>query len=88
MSRHIFNTKDGKPVAYGFDRPLEEYFLQVFDPKKEEHESIILDWGTNSVYSALVGRKHKSRMNIYDKLVELGCPDEDNLAKLAFDLPF
>lgn len=31
MSQYRAKTEDGKMLLYGFDRPLQEYFLTVFD---------------------------------------------------------
>ncbi len=37
MSRHTIkiNSKDANTFAYGFDRPLQEYFFQYFDDTGE-----------------------------------------------------
>ncbi len=39
MSRYTFKTKDDKVVAYGYDRPMQSYFITVYDPSKEWKES-------------------------------------------------
>ena len=49
MSRHTHTvTKEGKTfqVAYGYDRPLQEYFLQVEDLSKDEDDQLILWLGS------------------------------------------
>jgi hypothetical protein len=39
MSRYNARTKDGKEMAFGYDYPLCEYFVQVYD----ENDDLIVD---------------------------------------------
>lgn len=43
MSRFV-EEKENLTIAYGYDRPLQEYFFQVFDKNTDDgEESCILD---------------------------------------------
>jgi hypothetical protein len=35
MCRHVGRTAEGWQAAYGYDRPLQTYFFQVFDSEDE-----------------------------------------------------
>lgn len=90
MSRYIhkidvINKTTGKSqsfeVAYGFDPPLGEYFVQVFDLNlpSEEEENIVLWLGTYT--------SHTSRDEMYGTMKVLGCAEE-HLMAVMMDLPF
>ena len=81
MSRYTVKTvKDGKEyeVAYGFDRPLQEYFLQVFDNSREEDDECIIWEG-----SRMTG---KSNSEMCDLMLIWGVPKE-HVSIVALDLP-
>ncbi len=40
MSRYVMKTDDGKELHYGFDMPLQEYFMQVFDDNGDPTENM------------------------------------------------
>ena len=42
MSRHSATTKDGLQMVIGYDRPLSEYFIQVYN----ENDELISDWSS------------------------------------------
>jgi len=82
MSRYTLRViKDGKEyeVAYGYDRPLMEYFIQVFDNTMPEDEECIL-WEGNYMTD-------KSNSEMY-RLFEKWSVPKEHLELLAMDLPF
>jgi len=82
MSRHAHvHKKEGKiySVAYGFDRPLSEYFLQVFDPSMPEDEECILWKGSRM--------DQLSNSSMYELYQEWGVP-KHHLQAVTLDLPF
>ena len=81
MSRHSFKTiKDGKEyeVAYGYDYPLGEYFLQVFDNTREEDDELIIDEGSRST-----GKSNGEMLDLF----ELWNVPSRHIQRLALDLP-
>lgn len=82
MSRYIFTTvKDNKEyeVAYGYDWPLTEYFLQVYDNSLPEDEELILWEG-----SRMTTKSNSQMLELYQ---EWNVPKE-HCNMLASDLPF
>ena len=88
MSRFTFlnNWKEnGKilEVAYGFDRPLQEYFIQVFDttaPDTDDDDIHCVLWEGNRMTD-------KSNSEMLELFKEYGVP-ENHLQQVALDLPF
>ena len=88
MSRFTFlnNWKEnGKilEVAYGFDRPLQEYFIQVFDttaPDTDDDDTHCILWEGNRMTD-------KSNSEMLELFKEYGVP-ENHLQQVALDLPF
>lgn len=83
MSRYGFRTtKDGKDyvVAYGYDRPLQEYFLQVEDPSIEDEDNQLIVWEG----SRMTG---KSNSEICELFQHWNVP-EKHIKMVALDLPF
>jgi len=89
MSRYNATTKDGKIMAFGYDRPLQEYFAQVFDMDDE------LELDINSSGMSMVGpqMRPKSNSTIYEEITSL-MSDRDLtrhkplLDNILLDLPF
>jgi len=84
MSRFTCKTiKDGKEyeIAYGFDRPLGEYFIQVYDPSKneEENEDGLIVWEG----SRMTGKSNSEMC----KLMETWEVPEHHISGVALDLP-
>ena len=84
MSRYTkIHEKEGKKyiVAYGFDRPLQSYFLQVFDPEDAEHSPII-NHDTASFFGNNLDRGELAAL-----YKEWDLPNE-HIIKMILDLPF
>ena len=82
MSRYSFKTvKNDKiySVAYGYDRPLQEYFIQVFDNTMPEDEECIIWEGSHMT--------NKSNSEILEIFEQWDVPG-DHLQQVALDLPF
>jgi len=84
MSRYTSTiTKENKQyeVAFGYDVPLSEYFLQVFDLSKvtEDDEGLILDEG-----SWMTGKSNSEMLELY---IEWQVPDKYREC-VVLDLPF
>lgn len=89
MSRHLAwktETVDGVEkkysIAYGFDRPLQEYFIQVFEngSATEENEDGLIVWEGSRM-------THKSNGEMLELFEKWGVPEEHRQA-VAMDLPF
>lgn len=74
--------KNGKEyeVAYGYDRPLSEYFIQVFDPSIEDEDNQLIVWEGSRM-------TNKSNGEMY-RLFEKWGVKEEHLECLAMDLSF
>jgi hypothetical protein len=90
MSRHYARTKDNQEMVFGFDRPLQEYFVQVTD----DNDELILD-KNSSGQSMVAGGTEKPNSNstMYEAIKNLMRADdfEANKAKLdniLLDLTF
>ena len=89
MSRYLATTKTGQDMAFGFDRPLQEYFMQVFDKDDE----LLVD--ANSSGNSMVSSQCRplSNSSIHQLLVDTMC-DKDQakyqgeFQALLLDLPF
>lgn len=82
MSRYSFKTTiDDKQyeVAYGFDRQLSEYFIQVFDYSKEEDMECIVWEG-----SYMTNKSNGEMLKLYKKW---NVPEE-HIEMVALDLTF
>lgn len=89
--RYAATTKNGLEMAFGFDHPLSEYFVQVYD----KNDDLILDF--NSSGMSMVSKPEcnvpLSNSRIYEKITELMC-DKDQfkyryeLECILLDLPF
>ncbi|MHA2068169.1 MAG: hypothetical protein ACXABY_27725 [Candidatus Thorarchaeota archaeon] len=89
MSRYHATTKDGKEMAFGYDRPMTEYFVNVYDEKGDLIEDTNSS-GNSMVAGYTVG---KSNSTIYERLKELMDPTDwakhsDKMDQLLLDLPF
>lgn len=83
MSRYSHKiVKKGKTytVAYGYDRPLSEYFLQVFDESKEKDDDGCILWLGSYM-------THTPNSEMLDNYIEWGVK-KDHADMLALDLPF
>lgn len=89
MSRYTATTKDGKHMAFGYDRPLQEYFAQVFDKDDE------LELDINSSGMSMCGPRvrPKSNSTMYEEITLL--MSERDLVRhkplldnILLDLPF
>ena len=88
MSRHqhrinVINTATGKnkvfDVAYGFDEPLGEYYIQASYTDDEGEDSFVIDKGTYTTQT------HKDEMLML--YILFGVPEEHKTS-LALDLKF
>jgi len=84
MSRYSFKTTvDDKTleVAYGYDRPLQEYFIQVFNYEisDEDCDACILWEG-----SRMTGKSNSAMIYLYEKYKV----PEEHIRQVALDLPF
>lgn len=89
--RYVATTKDGLKMAFGFDRPLSEYFLQIYD----NNDDLILDFNSSglSMVCAPECNKPLSNSAIYEKIVGFMCDKDqakyqDQLECILLDLPF
>jgi len=101
MSRFHIQLDEHRSMSYGYDRPLQGYFIQIYDERyawkeentPEENEAAeAVDWtGEGEVESyatnnMLLAKKVVSRSRILEILEENGVP-EDHLHQVALDLP-
>lgn len=83
MSRFIATSDNGERYAYGYDRPLQYYFLDKIDESGDgfpEYTSIVGLLSDPPIYG--------SARNLFDKLNELNIviPDQHKV-ELHMDLP-
>ena len=78
MSRHSFPhpTDKEKIVCYGYDRPLQGYFVEVETLSEDEVEIIA---GSNIMLA--------SNGDIVKALLELKCENQNHITLIALDLP-
>jgi hypothetical protein len=89
MSRFRATTKDNKEMAFGFDPPLSEYFVQVFDEDDE------LELDINSSGMSMCGPRiaPQSNSKMYEHITGLMCERDfqrykPELEAILLDLPF
>lgn len=88
MSRFTFE-KNNKLVAYGYDRPLSTYFIQVYDLSVEDKDEQLVEEYANNPMSLLTENgKRCSNSEILEKLIELGCENKEHLNDVALDIDF
>ena len=83
MSRYTHKINlEGKTleVAYGYDRPLTEYFIQVFDTEIENEDDQMILWEGSRMTNLSNGE-------ILELFVKYGA-HEDHQYALLMDLPF
>jgi hypothetical protein len=88
MSRYSFKIvkSSGKhyQVAYGFDRPMQEYFLQVFDldkPDEDDKDDVqCIIWEGNR----MTGKSNSEMLELF----ELWGVPQKHIEQVALDLPF
>lgn len=95
MSRHEIRNGEGQLVAYGFDRPLSEYWAQI-DRLPTEDE--VADWEVApdevisiSICGTMSPRPYGTAGNLADALAEVGVWDlipEAHKDAMAMDVPF
>ena len=88
MSRYNAITKNGLEMAFGYDRPLQEYFLCVYDEKGE----LIADFSSSG--NSMV-RQHPPTSNskMHSMISQTMCNEdavkyEPLLRNILLDLPF
>ena len=89
MSRHSFPhpTDKEKIVCYGYDRPLQGYFVEVETLSEDEVEIIA---GSNIMLASGLNEKVKSNGDIVKALLELkphnfNCPGSTSIMAEVFD---
>ena len=88
MSRYNAITKNGLEMAFGYDRPLQEYFLCVYDEQGE----LIADF-SSSGNSMVKQHPPASNSKMWSMISQTMC-DEDAvkyeklLSNIMLDLPF
>ncbi len=88
MSRHSATTKDGLEMIIGYDRPLSEYFIQVYD----ENDELISDW-SSSGNSMIKNHPPMSNSKMLSMIEQIMSDESQKLLApqirlLALDLPF
>jgi hypothetical protein len=88
MSRYSATTTDGLEMAFGYDRPLQEYFLCVYD----ESDELIADF-SSSGNSMVRPHPPMSNSKILDLIRKTMCEQDrirytKHLDSIAMDLPF
>jgi hypothetical protein len=86
MSRHSFPhpTNKEKLVWYGYDKPLQGYFVEVETIYEDEMEPIA---ASNIILASGLENKVKSNGGIIEALLDLKCKDESHLTLITLDLP-
>ena len=78
MSRFVAQNAAGQKFAYGFDNPLQEYFLQKLDGET-------VDLVGSGSFPPVAGTNGKFLQAVEDFGIIL---PEDHLQEVVFDLPF
>jgi hypothetical protein len=88
MSRYNAITTDGREMAFGYDRPLQEYFMCVYDEKGD----LVADFSSSG--NSMV-RKHPPASNskMHSMITQTMCNEdavkyEQLLQNIILDLPF
>lgn len=92
MSRYTARTSDQRRMVFGFDPPLSEYFIQVYDSSGELAE----DYNSSGMTMVPMPEPYNrpmSNSSIYEKVKELIDLSDFNkykpqLDKMLLDLPF
>jgi hypothetical protein len=86
MSRHSFPhpTNKEKIICYGYDRPLQGYFVEVETLSEDEVETIA---ASNIILAGGLKEKVKSNGDIIRALLELKCQNQEHITLIALDLP-
>lgn len=87
--RNIFKLDNGNIVAYGYDNPMQCYFLDITDRNVNEDidGGVIEELSTNRQLLMTTKGRVVSRGDILQRLEELDCPHEENMKLIALDLP-
>ena len=88
MSRHSATTKDGLEMIIGYDRPLSEYFIQVYN----ENDELISDW-SSSGNSMIKNHPPMANSKMLSMIEQIMSDESQKLLApqirlLALDLPF
>ncbi len=88
MSRYNAITTDGREMAFGYDRPLQEYFMCVYD----EQDELIADFSSSG--NSMV-KRHPAASNskMHSMITQTMCNEdavkyEPLLRNILLDLPF
>lgn len=88
MSRYTKTIEGGKELSWGYDRPLQEYFVQLFCTETEEP---IFDCGnvSTTVPHPANEKLRYSNSELLEIMQEFsGHIPEEHLQAVAMDLPF
>lgn len=78
MSRYLVDLPNGEKVVYGYDRPLQYYFVDHIDADGEVEAKV-----------GMLSFVYGSALNALECLTALHCPlPPDHLVSLYMDLPF
>jgi hypothetical protein len=95
MSRYQGKSNDGHyTFAWGYDRPLSEYFFSKFDNQAEEGEEdcvfSIMSHTTTQPYPAQMDKMHWTNAEIISLMnaEAAGIIPDDHLLAIALDMPF
>lgn len=82
MSRYHVKVGDAT-YAYGFDRPLQEYFLQKHTPGEGDYPEV------EDIVGSLTGNGYGSAGELLEAVAKHGVPlPEEHLTLIGLDLPF
>lgn len=82
MSRYSATNSKGERFEYGYDRPLQEYFIQKVVPSDDDYPECIELVGSLS-------STHGTAANLLDAIEKNGVIIPDNHKEaILFDLPF
>jgi len=88
MSRYTATLENGNELAWGFDRPIGEYFIQLFDPEDEPIFSVG-SHVTLTPHPVYPHRKHWSNGELLQVFEDYNdAIPEDHIQSLALDLVF
>jgi hypothetical protein len=86
MSRYTKVLEDGTYVAYGYDEPLQEYFIQLFD-SEEECLFSIANYNTLLEHPDAPHKVRYSNSELLEVFQKYNLP-VNHIIMLASDLPF
>lgn len=96
MSRHTHRVERNGvlyEVACGYDKPLQEYFLQVYDlnhPRLDDEDGLVFSISSHSTlkcHPKHPGKRHWTNAEILELMREWEC-DKEHQDRVALDLPF